>query len=179
MIIVFTPQGAQPEHYDARTLLSSEAAILSRAIDLKWPQVKEGLADEDLDAMRAVVWVLKKRHEPTLRFDHFDPGVDEMVTRHDKSELESWVDNAFELLSAEPEMTPERIAHALRKAPEASIDPDHARAYIEKVTAAAEAQGKDPVPAEGTAESAPEPMTSATSTSATSEPSTSDSSPTS
>ncbi|MFG2670854.1 hypothetical protein [Streptomyces sp. NPDC048445] len=177
MIIVFTPAGGEPEQYDARTLLSSEASIVARTIDLKWPAVKEGLADEDLEAMRAVVWVLKKRHQANLRFGDFDPGVDEMVTRHDKTELESWVDNAFEVLAAEPEMTPERIAHALRKAPEASVDPEHARAYIAKVTA--EAEGKGRAPAEADPEAVPELTTSSTETSAISEPSTSDSSPTS
>lgn len=178
MIIVYTPEGGEPEQYDARTLLSSEASIVARTIDLKWPQVKEGLAEEDLDAMRGVVWVLKKRHQATLRFGEFDPGVDEMVTRCDKREVEEWVDSAFGISAADPEVTPEQIAHALREVPAAAEDPDHARAYIEKLRAEAEAEGKGPEPVEA-AGSVPEPTTSVTSTSATSEPSTSDSSLTS
>lgn len=178
MIILYTPEGGEEERYDARTLLSSEASIVARTIDMKWPAVKDGLAEEDLDAMRGVVWVLKKRHDPTLRFSAFDPGVDEMVTRCDKREVEEWVDGAFAINAADPEVTPAQIAHALREVPAAAADPDHARAYIDKLQAEAEAEGKDPEPVEA-AQAVPEPTTSSTSTSATSEPSTSDSSLTS
>ncbi|MFE4647753.1 hypothetical protein [Streptomyces sp. NPDC056707] len=178
MIIVYTPKGGDPEHHDARSLLSSEASIVARTIDMKWPAVKEGLREEDLDAMRAVVWILKKRHQANLRYGDFDPGVDDMVTRYDKGEVEEWVKSGFGVSAADPEITPEQIAYALREVPDAAADPDHARAYIEKLQAEAEAEGKDPEPVEA-AEAVPELTTSATSTSATSEPSTSDSSPTS
>lgn len=179
MIIVYTPADGEPEQYDARTLLASEASIVARTVDMKWPQVKEGLPEEDLDAMRAVVWILKKRHTPTLRFGEFDPGVDDMITRFDKTEIENWIDGAFDAMGTDPEVTADKIAYALRKVPEAAADPEHAEAYIEKCRAVAEAGGKDPeaepVPAE-----APAARTrSAKKTSATSEPSTSDSSPTS
>ncbi|WP_331719534.1 hypothetical protein OG693_39660 (plasmid) [Streptomyces sp. NBC_01259] len=177
MIIAYTPQGGEPEHYDARTLLASEASIIARTIDLKWPQVKEGLADDDLDSMRGVVWVLKKRHAPTLRFGDFDPGVDELTTRYDKREIEDWVDNGFVIGLADPVVTPEQVALALRKAPESAADPEHARAYIEKCRAEAEAGGKDSAPAEETADLAAAPTTSSAPTSSTSELSTSDSSP--
>lgn len=179
MIIVYTPADGEPEHYDARTLLSSEASIVARTIDMKWPQVKEGLSDDDLDAMRAVVWVLKKRHAPTLRYGDFDPGVDELTTLYDKREIEDWVDNGFTLGLANPDVTVEQIVLALGGAPTSAVDPEHARAYIEKCAAEAESGGKDSAPAEAAAEAAPEPMTSSTSTSTPPEPSTSDSSPTS
>lgn len=172
MIIAYTPQGGEPEHYDARTLLASEASIVARTIDLKWPQVKEGLTEDDLDSMRAVVWVLKKRHEPTLRFGDFDPGVEELTHLYDKQEIEDWIDNGFVIGLSDPDISPEQVALALRKAPESAADPEHARAYIEKCRAEAEAGGKDSAPAEQTAESAPEPTNSTPSTSAISEPST-------
>ncbi|MGW6743789.1 hypothetical protein ACWGDX_24225 [Streptomyces sp. NPDC055025] len=165
MIIVYTPVGGEPEQYDARSLLTSEASIVAQTIDQKWPQIKQGLMDEDLDAMRGVVWVLRKRADLTLRFSNFDPGVDEMVTRYDKREVEEWVDGAFGISAADPEITPGQIVHALREVPAAAADPDHARAYIEKLRAEAEAGGKDPAPE--TAASAPGPTTSATSTSET------------
>ncbi|WP_148083878.1 hypothetical protein [Streptomyces sp. 840.1] len=174
--MVYTPAGGEPEQYDARTLLTSEASIVARTIDMKWPQIKEGLSVEDLDAMRAVTWVLKKRHNPSLRFGEFDPGVDEMVTRCDKQEIENWVDGGFQLNAADPDLSPADIAHALREVPAAAMDPDHARAYIEQCQAAAEAGGKDLAP---TAEGAPVPTSSAPSTSATPELSTSAFSPTS
>lgn len=179
MIVVYTPEGGEPEQYDALSLLSSEASIVARTIDMKWPEVKEALPNEDLDAMRAVVWVLKKRHQATLRFGDFDPGVDEMVTRFSKREVENWVDSSFAISANDSEIAPEQIAQALHEVPDAAADPEHARAYIEKCQAEAEAAGKDPEPSAEAAEAAAEPTTSATSTSATSESSTSDSSPTS
>jgi hypothetical protein len=177
LIIVYTPAGGEPEHYDARTLLTSEASIVARTVDMKWPKVKEGLTDEDLEAMRAVVWVLRKRQTPTLRFAEFDPGVDEMVTRYDKGEVEAWVSSAFALLDADPELTPDQVVHALREVPNAAADPEHAQAHIEKCHALA-LEGKDSAtPPE--AESAPARTTSAKRTSSTSVRPTSDSSPTS
>ncbi|MFD5975569.1 hypothetical protein [Streptomyces bacillaris] len=150
MIVVYTPAGGEPEHYDAKTLLTSEASIVARTVDMKWPQVQSGLIDEDLDAMRGVAWVLKKRQQPTLRFGEFDPGITELVTRYDKAEAEAWFDAAFNLVGTDEETgqvtTVEHVVTALHEAaPGAVADVEHAKAYIEKCRAEAEA-GKDPEP---------------------------------
>lgn len=180
MIIVYTPEGEEPQQYDARTLLSSEAAIVARTIDQKWPAIKEGLTRDDLDAMRGVVWVLRKRHAPTLRFAEFDPGVEELTTRYDKREIEDWVDNGFAYRATDPTVTVEQVVLALGEVPESAADPEHARAYIEQCRAAAaeaDAEGKDHALAEespAATEAAPEQTTSVPSTSPTSELSTSD-----
>lgn len=179
MIIVYTPKDGEPEQYDVRDLLSSEASIVARTIDQTWPTIKEGLPADDLDAMRGIVWVLRKRHAPTLRYAEFDPRVAELTSRFDKTEVQNWVDAGFALRATDPDMSVERVVLALRQVEETAADPDHARAYIEKRTAEAEAQGKDPAPVEPAAEVTPEPMTSSPSTSAISEPSTSGSSLTS
>ncbi|MGW6652488.1 hypothetical protein AMK23_26340 [Streptomyces sp. CB02130] len=175
MIVVYTPAGGEPEQYDAKSLLTSEASIVARTVDMKWPEIKAGLVDEDLDAMRGVVWVLKKRHNAALRFGEFDPGVDEMVTRYDKDETESWFDAAFHLVGVDPETTVERVAIGLREAaPDAVADVEHALAYIEKRRAeveAEEAAGKDPEPEPQPETSAPARKTSAKRTSQTSGPS--------
>ncbi|GGY81105.1 hypothetical protein CP967_08665 [Streptomyces nitrosporeus] len=179
MIISYTPAGGDPERYDARTLRTSEASIVARTIDKTWPQVREGLAEDDLDAMRAVVWVLRKRQDPTLRYGDFDPGVDELTTLYDKDEIEDWVDAGFALGLADPDVTVDQVVVALSGAPKSAADPDHARAYIEKCRAEAEA-GKAPA-GEAVPEmaDAPEQTSSSPSTSRISGPSTSDSSPTS
>lgn len=179
MIIVYTPAGGEPEHYDARTLLASEASIVARTIDAKWPAVRAGLAEDDLDAMRAVVWVLRKRATPTLRYGEFDPGVDELTTLYDKTEIEDWVDSGFAFGLADPTVTVDQVVAALSGAPASAADPDHARAYIERCRAEAEAGGKGSAPADPTAEDAAELTTSSPSMSETPEPSTSGSSPTS
>lgn len=171
MIVVYTPAGGEPEHYDAKTLLMSEASIVARTVDMKWPQVQSGLIEEDLDAMRGVAWVLKKRQQPTLRFGEFDPGVTELVTRYDKAEAEAWFDAAFNLVGTDEETTVERVATALHEAaPGAVADLEHARVYIEKCRAEAEA-GKDPEPEPKAETSAPARKTSTRKTSASSVPS--------
>lgn len=179
MIIVYTPAGGEPEHYDARTLLVSEVSIVSRTIDQKWPAIKEGLAEDDLDAMRGVVWVIKKRTNPTLRFGEFDPGVDEMVTRLDKTEVENYVTEAVAIATQDPEVTGEQIAHALRELPGAAIDPAHAEAVIKEMTEDPKGDGSKQPQAEL---ASPEPdgvMPSPSPVSMSSDASTSGSSPTS
>lgn len=132
MIIVFTPAGGEPEHYDARSLKVSEASIVSRTIDQPWDQVKAGLPNEDLDAMRGIVWVIKKRSQPSLRFGEFDPGVEEMVTRYDKAEIENWVTNAVAIARSEG-LDEAQTREGLAKVPDAAADPAHAEATIERI----------------------------------------------
>lgn len=175
MIIVYTPADGEPEHYDARTLKVSEVSIVSRTVDMRWPEIKQGLADDDLDAMRGIVWVLKKRSQPSLRFGEFDPGVDEMVTRLDKTEVEEYVAGAVALARQDPSVTSEDIAGALAQLPAAAVDPEHAERIIREMTedpkdSAAPGPDSVPSPAE-----TPGPSPESTS----SEPNTSDSSPTS
>lgn len=166
MIIVYTPAGGEAEHYDARTLLVSEASIVARTIDQKWPEVREGLAHEDLDAMRGVVWVIKKRSNPSLRFGEFDPGVDDMVTRMDKSEVETYVAEAIALAAQDTDVTGEQIAYALRNLPAAALDPEHAEAVIRDMTA--DPKDGAQAAAERTADDAAPSPTSATDDSSTS-----------
>lgn len=174
MFIVYTPAGGEPEHYNARTLLVSEASIASRTIDQKWPQIKQGLAEDDLEALRVVAWVLKKRSNPSLRFGEFDPGIEEMVTRLDKDEVENYVTEAVAIARGNPEVTGEQIADALQDLPPVAMDPAHAEAFIKEMAA----DPKDePAP-----EERPEPQLNAAApspVSTSSDASTSDSSPTS
>lgn len=165
MIIVYTPEGGEPEHYDARTLRVSEASIVERTIDQKWPQIKEGLGDEDLDAMRGVVWVLKKRSNPSLRWGDWDPGIEEMVTRFDKREVVNYVTGAVELAAQDPEVTGEQIAHALRELPAAAIDPAHAEAVIKEMTEDPKDDAAQDSQAEPSSPEPDEPSPSLTSTS--------------
>lgn len=175
MIIVYTPAGGEPEHYDARSLKVSEVSIVSRTIDQKWPVIKEGLAEDDLDAMRGIVWVIKKRTQPSLRFGEFDPGVDEMVTRLDKTEVENYVREAVAIAAQDPDVTGEQIAGALKGLPNIAFDRAHAEATIKEL---AEDPKGDAAPEQPEADSLQSPPVSSLG-STSSEPSTSVSSPTS
>lgn len=175
MIIVYTPAGGESEHYDARSLKVSEVSIVSRTIDQKWPVIKEGLAEDDLDAMRGIVWVIKKRSQPSLRFGEFDPGVDEMVTRLDKDEVVNYVREAVAIAAQDPDVTREQVAGALKGLPDIAFDPAHAEAVIKDMTEDPKGSGEQP-PLEDSSQ--PFPLASGPE-STSSEPSTSDSSPTS
>jgi hypothetical protein len=148
LIIIYTPADGEPEHYDARDLLVSEASIVSRTIDMKWGDIQAGLENEDLDAMRGIVWVLKKRQTPTLRFGDFDPRVDAMVTRMSRREVSDYVENSFSLVGTDPELTRERVAEILSELPDtAAADPEHARRLIEQLAKDPKDQ-PDPQPSE-------------------------------
>ncbi|WP_406730891.1 hypothetical protein [Streptomyces sp. NBC_01794] len=177
MYIVYTPKGAEPEHFDARSLLVSEVSIVSRTIDLKWPKIKEGIAEDDPEVLRGVVWVLKKRSQPSLRFGEFDPGIEEMVTRLDKDEVENYVTEAVGIAMQNPEVTGEQMADALQHLPPVAMDPAHAEAFIKELTAAPKDEATQAPQAEPAPPEPDAPPTSLVSTS--SEPTTSDSSPTS
>ncbi|NUL09065.1 hypothetical protein [Streptomyces lunaelactis] len=177
MFIVYTPAGGEPEHYDARSLLVSEVSIVSRTIDMKWPQIKEGLAEDDLDAMRGVAWVLKKRSNPSLRWADWDPGVEEMVTRLDKTEVETYVAGAVAIARQDPEVTGAQIVEALKDLPPVAMDPAHAEAVIKEMAADPKDEPALEVQAEQTPSDPSEPSPSPALTS--SESNTSGSSPTS
>lgn len=178
MIVVYTPESGEPEHYDASSLRVSEAAIVQRTVDMKWQEIKEGLEQDDLDAMRGIVWVIKKRSNPALRFGEFDPGVDEMTSRMDKKEIAAYVDNAFAACERDDELTPETVANLLLdRLPEVAADPEHARHLIE-----AKAKGPketDVAAAASQQQTQPDELSSPSQTSSSLEPSISDSSLTS
>ncbi|MFD7774257.1 hypothetical protein [Streptomyces sp. NPDC059753] len=180
MIIVYTPAGGQPEHHDVKTLKVSEASIVSRSVDMTWGEIKESLGDDNLDAMRGIVWVLKKRAQPTLRLGDFDPGIDEMVSRFDHQEAINYVEAAFGVLDGDSEITREDVGRALEKLPDICADPEHARGLIAARVAAPKDQ-PDTVaePSEATVPAPNSQQAPETQTSASSETSTSDSSATS
>jgi hypothetical protein len=178
LIVVYTPGGGEPEHYDASTLRVSEASIVQRTIDMKWQEILKGLEEDDLDAMRGIVWVIKKRSNPSLRLGEFDPGVGEMTSRMDRREVEAYVDSAFATLATDSELTPEMVASILmERLPDIAADPEHARALIEaKAKGPKESDGE--TPNEQLEETRPE-ASSPSPTSSSPEVPTSDSSPTS
>lgn len=179
MIIIYTPEGGEPEEYDARSLKVSEATLVQNSIGMKWAAISKGLEVEDLDAMRGIVWVLKRRSNPKLRIADVDPGVDEMVTRLSKREVTEYVEEAVRIAETNPEATREDIALALAELPSAAADPEHAEQLLAELVQAPKdqpeqaEQGPAERPPEADGSSSPSPTSSSPGTP------TSDSSPTS
>ncbi|MGW9437931.1 hypothetical protein [Streptomyces sp. NPDC055607] len=170
MFIVYAPADGEEQHYDARTLRVSEVSIVSRTIDQRWPQIQQGLADEDLEVMRGVAWVLAKRANPSLRYGDFDPGIEELGTRMDKDEIESYVAACVPAAWQQEDATEETVRALVEGyVLPAALDQEHAQAAIDKALAEGpKGQGRELSP-----NSDPTP------TSESSETSTSGSSPTS
>ncbi|WP_055526005.1 hypothetical protein [Streptomyces graminilatus] len=155
MIIVYTPGGGEPEHYDASSLKVSEASIVQRTVDMKWQDILAGLGRDDLDAMRGIVWVIKKRSQPSLRFGEFDPGVTEMTSRMDNAEIERWLDTALakadEMDDGDEPLDWEVIEGIISaRLDETALDPEHARQLL---------AARAPSPKETPAEEDPAPQT--------------------
>lgn len=145
MIVVYTPEGGEPEHFDASSLRVSEAAIVQRTVDMKWQEILSGLEQDDLDAMRGIVWVIKKRTQPALRFGEFDPGVTELTSRMDNKEIQRWLDATLD--AVDPELDWETIQGIIGpRLAEVAVDPEYARQLLD---------ARATVPKE-TAEDAPE-----------------------
>lgn len=175
MIIVYTPEGGEPQHYDARSLRTSEASIVQRTTGMKWGEVEQGLDSDDPEAMRAIVWVLRKREEPSLRYGDFDPMIGEMTTRMDRREVTEYVENAFRVVDTDPDVTRDQVAAIVQRIIKVAADPEHAEQLIAEMQ-----QGpKEAEAEEDPAEDQPRLAPTSTPTSTSSEESGSDSSPTS
>lgn len=72
MLLIHEPKGGPKERYDLDALTAIEAEIVERATDKKWPTLEQDLQQQSPTAMRAVLWVWRKRATPTLRYADFD-----------------------------------------------------------------------------------------------------------
>ncbi|MEU6702533.1 hypothetical protein [Streptomyces wuyuanensis] len=135
MFIVYGPQGGEPEHFDARTLRVSETSIAQRTIDRKWAEIEQGIRDEDLECLRVVAWIIKKRSHPALRFGEFDPLIGELYMRLDKDEVVGWIEGSMAIAAASPDSSADDIRAVLAGLPNAALDREHAERMIEEMLA--------------------------------------------
>ncbi|WP_030764732.1 hypothetical protein [Streptomyces sp. NRRL F-2664] len=92
MIILYRPaDGGEEQHFDMRRVRTSEAAVVQKATDMKWGEIKVGVREDDPTSLRGIVWILKKREQPNLRWSDFDPENDELTSRFDTREVALYV----------------------------------------------------------------------------------------
>ncbi|MFD0146215.1 MULTISPECIES: hypothetical protein [unclassified Streptomyces] len=125
MIIMYTPDGGEPQRFDMRKLKTSEAQIVCRTTDMPWAQVKRGVLNDEPETMRAVVWALLKREQPALRFGEFDPQVDELTSRFDAREVADYCTEIGKAGGSEDD-----IDGAYRDLARNAADPDEAEKFI-------------------------------------------------
>lgn len=83
MILRYTPLDGAPQKWDLSTVrfLTSEAETVERTTDLDWSQVLNRntlVIRKSPTARRALLWVLLKRDQPSLRYSALDPAVEEV-----------------------------------------------------------------------------------------------------
>ena len=165
MLVVYTPAEGQVEELDVRSVRTNEASIASRTADMTWKQIKERLAEDDPEAMRIVAWIIKRRSQPSLRLQDFDPLVEELAVRLSRDEVKEWATESFAAI--DDGATPEQVLLVLRPIIDASVDPEYARELILQLATAP----KDPADAdetEGPSDPTEESTPTGTSTSASS-----------
>lgn len=139
MIIEYTPEGAEQQRFDAGRLRASEIQVIERTADGRWAEIREAMREGDINAMRTVAFVIKKRNEPSLRFGDFDPFEDELRVRLDARETRAYADRIF----AKYGSNPDDLAEAFGELRDATADLEACEQAIADVTAP-----KDPVAAE-------------------------------
>ncbi|MFD4934506.1 hypothetical protein [Streptomyces virginiae] len=133
MIILYRPaDGGEEQQFDMRRVRTSEAAIVQKAADMKWGEIKLGVREDDPTSLRGVVWILMKREQPNLRWGDFDPENDELTSRFDAREVAGYVDEIMSL----PE---EKRAGAIAELKAWALDP----AEVDVAMAAAAALPKE------------------------------------
>jgi hypothetical protein len=72
MIITYRHEDGADEVVDTDDLGAVEAAAIESCTGMEWGEVDDALRRQSPTAMRAVLWVFRKRSAPTLRFSEFD-----------------------------------------------------------------------------------------------------------
>lgn len=139
MIIEYVPEGAAPQRLDAGRLRASEIQVIERTADARWSDIREAMKDGEIGALRTVAWVIKKRTEPALRFNDFDPFEGELRARLDGKEARAYAEALFAKFGSNPE----QLAEAFDELRDAAADREACEQAIADVTAP-----KDPAPTE-------------------------------
>ncbi|MFJ9020807.1 hypothetical protein ACIRPU_12605 [Streptomyces sp. NPDC102259] len=143
MIIIYAPADGAEQHFDAGPgkLRASEIQIIERTADGRWNEIKSAMGQGDINAMRTVAYVLKKRAEPSLRLAQFDPFEGELRVRLDRPETEAFAEQLFEKYQGTPD-----LEDAFEELRDATFDREYAETAIAAVTAPKVQAPAEPAP---------------------------------
>jgi hypothetical protein len=137
VIITYSPEGAEPQHFNVGRLKTSEIQIVERTADRRWAEIQNAMSNGDPTAMRVAAWIVKMRQEPTLRFKAFDPWEDELRVSLDRRECGAYAQQLLDKFGDDPDT----LAEAWEELRNSAFDTADADAAIADVTAP-----KDPAP---------------------------------
>jgi hypothetical protein len=89
MFFKYAPEGVEPRQWTFAPdrLMASEAEAIEKVTHLTYEQFGVALIKGSVSARRALLWVLLKREEPTLRNASVDPAVGSMSLEYEPHEL--------------------------------------------------------------------------------------------
>jgi hypothetical protein len=107
VIVSYRQEDGTVEDVSTDDLSAIESSVIESATGMDWDDVDTALRQQAPTAMRAVLWVFRKRQQPTLRFSDFDlPG----WKRRTKARLEyAEILDMVEALLKNPESTDEVV----------------------------------------------------------------------
>lgn len=146
MIIIYKPEEGAEQQLDAGRLRTSEIQVAERTADMVWADIRQGLQDGNVTAIRVIAWVLLKRSNPSLRYGEFDPFEDELAVRLNRVEVERYA----EFLAREFRGKDDLDA-AMAELRDAALDQEHAAKAIAEAVAPGpkEADESSPSPSDG------------------------------
>lgn len=130
MIISYTHDDGSTERVTTEDLSALEAAAVEEALDgTAWRAIEDRLRGQDPTAMRAVIWVVRRRTDPNLGFAGFDlPRWRRRLTaRIERAEIDDVLTNIMsEALAKSEDSTIDAVVPHLRKLAATRDDVDRA-----------------------------------------------------
>ncbi|MET8826521.1 hypothetical protein ABZX40_28340 [Streptomyces sp. NPDC004610] len=118
MIISLRQDDGTTERVSTGDLSALEAAAIEGVVGVPWRVVEDRLRAQDVTAMRAVLWVVRRRDDPALEFATFDiPGWRHRLrARIERDEIDEMLTNVMrEALAKSEDSTIDALQPHLRK----------------------------------------------------------------
>jgi len=91
VLLIYKPEGATERRwtYAPDKILSSEAEAIEKITGITYEEFGQALIKGSMTARRALLWVLLKREEPTLRHSQVDVPVGAITVDYEQHELKA------------------------------------------------------------------------------------------
>jgi hypothetical protein len=125
VILIYEPEGATPREWDFEPdkLMTAEVEAIERQTGWTYVEFGQQLGKGSVTAKRALLWVLLKRNEPTLRHAQVDVPAGAIRLKFSRAELEetraALLDGRGDYTDAQREQQLQAIAEDLASRPEA------------------------------------------------------------
>lgn len=98
MFLTYRPEGADERRWPFKPerLMSAEAEAIERQTGWTYEEFGERLIKGSVTARRALLWVMLKREEPTLRYSQVDVPSGSVALDYERHELEAIRDKVAE-----------------------------------------------------------------------------------